>query len=97
MLREIETNSTFRTEIVTPADSLLPITWESSNFPADIKQKIISRTPTYLECVGRICDLSDKCTLTSSTGKDVYAQEITITSTLDIVKYRTMKLFCWSK
>jgi hypothetical protein len=97
MLREIETNSTFRTEIVTPVDTLLPITWESSNFPADIKERILLRTPNYLECIGQICDISDKCTLTSSTKKDVYAQEITISSTLDILKYRKMKLFCWTK
>jgi hypothetical protein len=97
ILREIETNTTFRTEIVTLSNSLLPINWSNSNFPLDLKNKIIQRTPTYLECVGQICDINDKCTLSSFTEKDIYAQEVTITATLEQVEYRKMKLFCWRK
>jgi hypothetical protein len=97
ILREIETNSTFRKEIVTPADSSLPIAWASSSFPDDIKNRITLRTPTYLNCVGQICDVSDKCTLSSPPTKDIYAQEVTITATLDKLEYRKMKLFCWTK
>jgi len=98
ILREIETNSTFRTEIVGVSDTSLPVSWENSNFPVNIKTKIMERTPNYLNCVGQICDLSDDCVLDSSpVTKNIYAQEVTITSTLTQLGYRKMKLFCWEK
>lgn len=97
MLREIETNDAFRKEITGISDSSLPVVWDSPNFPQDIKDKIEQRTPTYLNCVGQICDLSDKCTLPSASAKDIFAQEVTITATLEAIKYRKMKLFCWGK
>lgn len=97
ILREIQTNTTFRAAVTSPDSSLLPIVWSSSNFPAGVKDIIIKRTPNYLECVGQICSLEDDCTLFPSISKDVYAQEVTISGTLAILEYRKLKLFCWNK
>lgn len=58
ILREVETGEAFRIEITnTPADQL-PLEWE--DFPVDLKDKIIARTPTYLNCIGKICKLCEE-------------------------------------
>ena len=97
ILREIQTNDKFRNEILNPLDSVLPIEWENPIFPQVIKNKIIERTPDYLECIAKICSLGDECTLSSSQKENVYAQDVTISSTLEKIGYRKFKLFCVEK
>ncbi len=75
ILREIETNDAFRSEIL--AVPILP-----AKVPTDIQDRINLRTPNYLICQGQICFLSDKCVLSSVIEKDVYAQAVVITTTL---------------
>jgi hypothetical protein len=106
ILREVETNNNFRTEILTITDSQFPVAW--INFPADIKKKIIERTPNYLNCTGRICKLCESevcnpdeslpCNLEETMDKDVYSQSVIISATLgEGAAYRRLKLFCWTK
>jgi hypothetical protein len=90
ILREIETNATFRTEIL--AVSSLP-----SATPSDIQGRINLRTPNYLNCTGRLCAYNDTCSLSNAPKKDIYAQSILITSTLQKTAYVQLKLFCWTK
>jgi hypothetical protein len=77
----------------------LPLIWASTSFPTDIKNKIIARTPNYLICQGKICSINDKvCSLDSPpSGKDIYSQSVIITSTLQSIGYKQLKLFCWTK
>ncbi|VVB82354.1 Uncharacterised protein [uncultured archaeon] len=75
ILREIETNDAFRSEIL--AVPILP-----AKVPTDIQDRINLRAPNYLICQGQICLLSDKCVLSSAVEKDVYAQAVVITTTL---------------
>jgi hypothetical protein len=76
-----------------------PVESTEPNFPADINDKIKERTPNYLECIGKICDMKDTCILSSSSQqKDVYAQSVVISATLKQgAVYRQLKLFCWAK
>jgi len=90
ILREIETNDAFRAEIL--AVSPLP-----ALAPTDIQNRINLRAPNYLICQGQICALSDKCVFSSTVQKDIYAQEVIITSTIQTIDYRKLKLFCWTK
>jgi len=105
ILREIETNNSLRMEIL---EAPLPVEWD--DFPTGVKDKIITRTPTYLECMGKICQLyegdnpeaeSVPCNLEEKIEKDVYSQSVIISSTLGEVTegavYRRLKLFCWTK
>jgi hypothetical protein len=98
ILREIETNDTLRADILN-APEPLPVAWEDSGFPANVKNKITERTPNYLSCTGKICDMTQMCTLgeEESQGKDIYSQAVTITSTLETLGYRKLNLFCWTK
>lgn len=96
ILREIQRNDTLRSDIL-KAEGPLPIAWDSDEFPTGVKSKIRDRTPTYLECVGRICNIAGSCTLAEVEQTDIYAQSGLISSTLtegDL--YRRLNLFCWA-
>lgn len=99
ILREIQKNDTLRTDI-SNAPEPLPIEWDDERFPASVKDKIIARTPTYLECIGKICSMTEVCNLRETEEikeKDIYAQSGTIVSTLEGVYYRQLNLFCWTE
>ncbi len=96
ILREIQTNDTFRKEISTAGEP--PIGWTDSRFPPDLKEKIVARTPNYLDCVGKICGMTEQCTLDGEQEKDIYSQSVAISSTLGEGEvYRKLNLFCWTK
>jgi hypothetical protein len=95
ILREVQTDDSLRQEVA-GASGPLPISWE--NFPANVKNKIIERTPDYLACVGRICSIEATCILDETQEKDVYSQSVSITATIGSgAVYRTLNLFCWVK
>ena len=96
ILREIQLNDALRRDILNSGAP--PIEW--ANFPPSVKNKIIDRTPNYLTCVGEICAMDKICKLGVYPEKDVYAQSIAITTTLDTPeeqRLRQLKLFCWAK
>jgi hypothetical protein len=93
ILREIETNTTLRQEVLSIEN--LPVDWR--NIPENIKNKVIQRTPINLECVLQIC--SDFCSLFEDINKkEIYSQSVKVFSleeekTID----RTLYLYCWKK
>jgi len=95
ILREIQLNDTLRNEIlsVTP-----PIEVTEDNV-SQTWNKITDRTPGYLDCKAKICEMEELCQLDEYPEKDVYAESVAITTTLETeeVKYRQLKLFCWVK
>jgi hypothetical protein len=95
IIRAIELNDSLRDKIV--KSSGFPIEWNSSNFPVDVKNQIISTTPTYLNCVAKICTTDDPCFLTSYSQKDVYSQASFISGTQLTFTPRKINLFCWAK
>ena len=56
IIREIQTNDSLREDIANAQG--LPVEWEEPEFPLDVRNKIITRTPNYLKCVGKICELN---------------------------------------
>lgn len=96
ILREVQTNDSLRTKILTVAEPM-PVPWEDTRFPSELKDKITVRTPDYLYCVGKICNMTQTCVTTENTGKDIYSQAVTISSTLQTLGYRKLNLFCWTK
>ncbi|MDZ4226741.1 MAG: hypothetical protein U1B79_01370, partial [Candidatus Pacearchaeota archaeon] len=55
VLREVQLNNTLRADIIGTEGT---IEWDSGSFPARVKDKIIEKTPSYLECTGKICSTS---------------------------------------
>ena len=96
ILREVQTDDTLRAEIINAAEPM-PVEWNDARFPTGLKNKITVRTPDYLDCIGKICNMTQTCITDEVEGKDIYAQAITITSTLQELGYRKLNLFCWTK
>jgi hypothetical protein len=90
VLREIELDSTMRQEIL---NSTLPVSGE--DIPNDIKEKVNSRMPDYLECEIRICAMNEICAMQTYIDQEVYAQSVAVTATLETYDPRQLKLFCW--
>ena len=97
ILREIELNDELRKEIVVITLSSLPIGW--SDFPNGVKNKIITRTPDYLKCEAKICELNKICSYSPGVcaEKDIYAQAVAISATLEEYNPKQLKLFCCTK
>lgn len=100
IIREIQTNDSLREDIAEAPG--LPVEWEEADFPTNLREKIITRTPDYLKCVGKICELNTQCglsgaSLEESSGKDVYSESGVISAILGQEVYRQLNLFCWTK
>lgn len=95
ILRRIQLNDSLRESVLSFDIGTLPIKWE--NFPQDLKEKIISKTPSNLECKAEICKVNENCILSESIDKSIYIQNVIITSTLEKYSPRKLKLFCWEK
>jgi len=97
VLREIQLNDTLRNDVL---DAETPIESDDSGFPQRIIDKVNSRIPDYLECKIKICWLSQSCDLDKSPKKDVYAEAVAITTSLETPEekqLKKLKLFCWAK
>lgn len=96
ILREIQTNDSLRAEISGIENSSIPVDWD--DFPPSLMAKIIERTPAYLDCTGKICNLDTTCMMDEKQSKSVYSQSVIISSTIrDGIVYRKLTLFCWQK
>jgi len=94
ILREIELNNTLRNDTL---NAELPMEWNNEFFPLELKNKIVARTPSYLNCEAKICEMNDTCIIEKDFDKDIYSQAASIVSNLEIYSPRQLKLFCWTK
>ena len=95
IIREIQTTAELRSSVLEVSE---PVTWADPRFPQDIKDKVIEKTPDYLECIAMICDPEGECTLGEEYQKkvDIYSQSGIVSPTVgkgDV--YRIINLFCW--
>lgn len=97
ILREIQLNDTFRKEILDLEE--LPVLWNDfeSKGLGEIKNKIILRTPDYLNCKSSICEMLEECILGEDLKEEVYVQSVAVTASLEKYSPRQIKLFCWKK
>ena len=93
ILREIQLNSSLRDEILEASG--LPVNWDDSDFPEGVKDKINERTPEYLSCQAKICELESTCILDGNYEEDIYAESALITANLETFSPRQLKLFCF--
>lgn len=93
ILREIELDQDLRDDILNVV--ILPKGYEDVGFPANVKTKINERTPEFLECEARICEMDSICSLEEYLEKDIFSQSVGITANLETYNPRQLKLFCW--
>lgn len=94
ILREVQLDNLLR-ESVLKVESL-PVKWEDfdSNGLGDVKDKIILKTPDYLDCEAQICEMLDDCLLGEEKNEEVFVQSVVITANLNTYNPRQIKLFC---
>lgn len=100
ILRGIELNDSLRNSIIGVSDSIIPVNSDNQTyFPSDVRNYIgnATRVQSSLSCVSEICFTNSTCAFWQSLGKDIYAQKIFISSTLQTYNPRQLKLFCWFK
>ena len=97
ILQDIELNKSLRANILDATP--LPINWENFELKGltDIKNKIIQRTPNYLNCSAKLCEIEDDCGFDYSVMTNVYTNVIGIYATNLKYAPRKLKLFCWEK
>lgn len=97
VLRDIELNSDYRAAIL--GQSLnVPVGWEDfTEDLAQIKTKIKTEMPNYLECSAKICGLNEPCFLDEVPSESIYAQPVAITADLERYEPRQLKMFCWER
>lgn len=96
ILNGIQLNNTLRAEILATSGKVV---W--NNFSTDAPQTqtyINDQRPSTLDCAAQICDQGSSCLFTNGIDdKSVYAESVTITSTISEFNPRVLKLFCWEK
>ena len=97
ILSSVQLNDTLRGEIIGISDSLLPVGWNSSSFPSDVKSGISSLTPGSLNCEAVVCTPGDTCSFDTGFSGSIYAQSIIITSTLQSYDPKELKILCSQK
>ena len=98
MLREVQLNNSLRTEIISVSSANLPVEWSDVGFPQNTKAKITSRTPPHLECVAKLCGISDICISEDTPAtKDVFVKSAFIGANSNNYAPRKLNLFCWGK
>ena len=92
ILREIQSNQTYREYILTITDSV-----ELNDFNSNLKNHIIQRIPTYLNCTAKICDFGSNPICDMNLGeKNIYARSIMIATDSITYNPKLVKLFCWT-
>ena len=91
MLREIQLDNSLRSDILAAT-----ISAGGSDAPGSVKDKINLKKPAYLECEAKLCEIDDKCAITSAPDdKDVFAQSAFFGASQTDYKKRKLNLFCW--
>lgn len=82
ILEQISSNNTLREDVLMDNNESI------IKFIQDVK-------PAYLNFTARICNVSDVCGMPFYINKEVYADEILISSTLTKYSPKKLKLFVW--
>jgi len=99
IVREIQLNESLRNDILAP-DISTPIEWVGFNSTTNldnVRAKIISETPDYLECEGMLCEMDASCILSEEVEKEVYVHSVAISANITKYSPRQLKLFCWER
>ena len=94
ILREVQLNNTYRTYILGIGESVV----EFDSFNVDLKNHIKSRTPSYLNCTGKLCDFATNpvCDI-EYLEKNIYVRSIMIAANSTTYEPKLLKMFCWTQ
>ena len=98
ILRNIQIDDNSR-EYILNLDDATELPLELGNFDTDLRTKIETGIPSYLECDAKICAIGDgdACEIVTASEKDAYIQSVLITANRDNFNPTILKLGCWRK
>jgi len=94
ILRNLQINETYRADIL---GATVPVYWNEASFPSRIKEEIEEKTPSYLDCRAKICEINEPCSIEENIEKDVYVQSIFISANATTYAPKELRIFCWEK
>lgn len=87
ILEQVSTNDTLRGEIL-----------DEARVDKDITKSFINRViPAYWNFTIEVCEIDDICGMPFYIDKEIYADEILITSNLTLYAPKKLKFFIWEK
>ena len=92
MLSSVQRNNSLRTEIL---NTSVPVEQGEAGFPQDVSDYIKVRTPEYINCTSKICNLTNSCNLKTQ-DNEIYSRAVAITTNSTEYKPRQLRLFCWT-
>lgn len=84
VLEQISNNDSLRADIL-------------NNDTDNVNLFVKNALPTYLNFTVRVCEIGQVCAMDSYVDKEIYADEILISSTLHDYNPKELKLFVWEK
>ena len=81
----MELNNEFRDDILSVPVGNLPLNWSEFDLNGleNVKKRINSRVPNYLNCEVKLCLLEDNCLLNKNFDKEIYVKSIIIVANLE--------------
>lgn len=97
VLREIQLDGDLRQEILSVPN--LPIEWVDfgANGLDQVENKITTKTPAYLKCEAKLCEIEEQCVSSSPFPEDksIYVQQIIVSAENGNYNPRELNMFCW--
>jgi hypothetical protein len=96
ILRGIEINDSLREDIL---NAPLPAEWADFETAGliNVKNKIIAKTPNYLNCEAKLCEINENCEINPEVSEDIYADSAGIFADTFNYAPRQLRIFCWEK
>lgn len=95
ILKIIQNNEVFR-EIILDDELIVPVESGETGFPNEIQEEIEKRTPSHLECIGKIGNNEEGCcSMNREVKTDVFSYSTLISGGAE--EGRKLILFCWKK
>ena len=92
ILSSVQINNSLRTEILNVS---VPVEQGETGFPQDVADYIKVRTPEYLNCTSKICNLNNSCNIETQ-DNEIYSRAAAITTNSTEYMPRQLRLFCWT-
>ncbi|MFA5953541.1 MAG: hypothetical protein WC812_03035 [Candidatus Pacearchaeota archaeon] len=96
ILHLIQVNDSLRKEILNVTQ--IPIESNETGFPEDLINLANDSIPESLECILKICHPESNCELNYyPEEREIYTQNVIISSSINQFNPRKLSIFCWEK
>ncbi len=94
IINGIKASESLRSSVLGISSGNLPVSYNDSLFPANIKSSIEGKKPAYLNCEAKICAIDQDCVPSNSSAMEVYVVQSAIFANSSLYNPRKIALFC---